>query len=674
MRTFSPDLRRRLALLSASGLTAPAVALAQGLPAENVLLQQSTGLPIAKTWYVDEDGNFVLITQQQLVELAQAPALGTPLQALSSAGSEGVTIPAGMFNQIIMYSAGIGGLAGGALVGGLMLATSGDGGSDITVSSGSSGNSNSGGVKNATISVVDDAIARGETGGEITYTLNDIDGIDESDLVASLNAAVGGASTIASIFPNGVTTTTHDQSGLVSGSADTYTSIGFTLTGDVAEALNLGTFPGPEISFSDAANNQEIVNLQLTIAAPSLTLVVDGGATGSTVSGSIGDDTITINTMPNQGTVSALNGGDTIHLYDVITYGETIDGGADSDNLQLYTNVTAGSITNIERVDIRTTALVDLDHFSGVSDLNIETTNVVTIDKLMTQQVDAVADAKVVIEDMASGNQASFDAGGNLTIESQDASLSYLTVDMASGSTLTLTADGTNDAIIDLTLSSTGNLTLEGNHASALRSVNVSNVTGDVTATANAFTSLTNYQGADGVDTVLVSETLTNDLHLDLNDGDDVVTINGSSNDISIDGGAGKDNIWLTTGARDTVEIQVNQLQHLVISAIDGVAALETAISNGAFEIVSGFKTSDEFRIDQDALTGISTVQTTIADAYTELATNDVVLLSENGADFDIDTFTDDYFIIIDTAGDHSAVGMFKIDSAPITPSDIDIF
>ena len=213
-----------------------------------------------------------------------------------------------------------------------------------------------------------------------------------------------------------------------------------------------------------------------------------------------------------------------------------------------------------------------------------------------------------------------------------------------------------------------------GNHASALRSVNVSNVTGDVTATANAFTSLTNYQGADGVDTVLVSETLTNDLHLDLNDGDDVVGVLANSNDISIDGGAGKDNIWLTTGARDTVEIQVNQLQHLVISAIDGVAALETAISNGAFEIVSGFKTSDEFRIDQDALTGISTVQTTIADAYTELATPDVVLLRENGADFDIDTFTDDYFIIIDTAGDHSAVGMFKIDSAPITPSDIDIF
>ena len=99
-----------------SSLATPITAFGQVPGTEAVLLQSAQAIPEAKTWYVDDDGNFVLITQQQLVELAQAPATGIPLQALSGATSEAVTIPAGMFSQIIMYSAAVGGLAGGALV------------------------------------------------------------------------------------------------------------------------------------------------------------------------------------------------------------------------------------------------------------------------------------------------------------------------------------------------------------------------------------------------------------------------------------------------------------------------------------------------------------------------------------------------------------------------------
>ena len=72
-------------------------------------------------------------------------------------------------------------------------------------------------------------------------------------------------------------------------------------------------------------------------------------------------------------------------------------------------------------------------------------------------------------------------------------------------------------------------------------------------------------------------------------------------------------------------------------------------------------------------LSNISALQTDRTLAYNQLASNDVVILSEGGVDFDNDTFTDDYYLIVDTAGDHSSVGIFKIDSAAVAASDIDI-
>ena len=134
-----------------SSLATPITAFGQVPGTEAVLMQSPQAIPEAKTWYVDDDGNFVLITQQQLIELAQAPATGIPLQALSGATSEAVTIPAGMFSQIIMYSAAVGGLAGGALVGGLMLATSGDGSLGVTVTTTTSGGTQTPGGSTVTI-------------------------------------------------------------------------------------------------------------------------------------------------------------------------------------------------------------------------------------------------------------------------------------------------------------------------------------------------------------------------------------------------------------------------------------------------------------------------------------------------------------------------------------------
>lgn len=132
----------------------------------------------------------------------------------------------------------------------------------------------------ATISATDASIERGGASESVTYALTDVDGIDESDLVASINAALDGASTVASIFPGGADVTTERSgSGLFEGTEDTYASINVTLTGQAAEALNVGSFPGPAVTFTDAKGNEETVNFAVDIS--------DNSSGGSGSSGSL---------------------------------------------------------------------------------------------------------------------------------------------------------------------------------------------------------------------------------------------------------------------------------------------------------------------------------------------------------------------------------------------------
>ena len=120
--------------------------------------------------------------------------------------------------------------------------------------------------------------------------------------------------------------------------------------------------------------------------------------------------------------------------------------------------------------------------------------------------------------------------------------------------------------------------------------------------------------------------------------------------------------------------INVTDLSDLKVTSIANAAALTAAILADAFEVVTNFTSgTDEFNMDDMGLSNISAVQTTVADAYTQLATNDVVILNENGSDLDGDTETDDYYVIVDTAGDQSSVGIFKLDSAAVASADIDI-
>ena len=154
----------------------------------------------------------------------------------------------------------------------------------------------------ASVAVMDDDVEVGETDGTLTYAITDQDGIDESDLIASLEAGLDGASTIASVFPNGATVSTERTgSGLVDGTEDTYRSINVTLTGDISGSLNVGEFTGPSVSFTDAAGNDETVNLALNITSGT------AGTTGST--GNTGTSSLELNaadggtyTIPQGGT------------------------------------------------------------------------------------------------------------------------------------------------------------------------------------------------------------------------------------------------------------------------------------------------------------------------------------------------------------------------------------
>ena len=117
----------------------------------------------------------------------------------------------------------------------------------------------------AQLDIIDNEISKGES-SSVTYAITDQDGIDESDLQAAVEAAVGGAATIASVFADGATVTTERSgSGLVDGTEDTYRSINVTIEGIASSELNTGEFAGPAMTFTDAAGNVETVNLALDI-------------------------------------------------------------------------------------------------------------------------------------------------------------------------------------------------------------------------------------------------------------------------------------------------------------------------------------------------------------------------------------------------------------------------
>lgn len=117
----------------------------------------------------------------------------------------------------------------------------------------------------AFVTVLDDQIYSNSTYEDLSYIVEDADGIDRGGFIIALENAIEGASTIASVFPNGATVQTFvDAADLVPLTADVYTKIYFEIVGDTG-SLNTGTFPGPEMTFYDYYGYQETINLQLEV-------------------------------------------------------------------------------------------------------------------------------------------------------------------------------------------------------------------------------------------------------------------------------------------------------------------------------------------------------------------------------------------------------------------------
>jgi len=168
---------------------APALAWSQVAELETVLLKPNSQVPVANTWYIDEAGNFVLMSEAQRhsYELAQLQ-ITEPFQAVSEAAS--MQIPPDMLQQVMAYSAVMGGVAGGALVGGLSV-TSGmlRGPEGPQGPKGETGLSK--GNSPATIEVVDGSISVGlemdRPNNSLRYILRDSDGINLDTFTANVD-------------------------------------------------------------------------------------------------------------------------------------------------------------------------------------------------------------------------------------------------------------------------------------------------------------------------------------------------------------------------------------------------------------------------------------------------------------------------------------------------------
>ena len=127
------QLRTRFLLSAGSSLAFPLLATGQSLPIEPVLMQSSQLSPIANSWQVDEHGNvYVSLEAEDGAELAQRLAVSSDGDGVSTTSDTRFQLPNSMFDQIFLYSAGVGGLVGGGFLGSLIYLSSTESAAPVT--------------------------------------------------------------------------------------------------------------------------------------------------------------------------------------------------------------------------------------------------------------------------------------------------------------------------------------------------------------------------------------------------------------------------------------------------------------------------------------------------------------------------------------------------------------
>lgn len=339
--------------------------------------------------------------------------------------------------------------------------------------------------------------------------------------------------------------------------------------------------------------------------------VVDSDAEISTGDG---NDDVTITNKVTSGTVDTGSGADDIVLNGAaLVAGDKIDGGAGSnDEITLNADVTAGTITNVETINIGSVS-VDLDKITGETDVNVLSNDTAIIDNLGTDEVDVGSGAKVAVLD-ATGTGLTFDASGSMTLDIDDAAVTTLAVDLGSGATLTFDQDldttaNATPTLTQLTLTSSGNVTLAEDDAgsaltaSSVSKLDVTGVSGDFSisniGTGGSFTALTEFKGADGIDTISVSSAGGSYYG---NTGNDSLSFTGMSGSVKVYGGAGADNVDLG-GAGQADDVYFTAAGDLISTTSADVTFA------GTYDVVQNFTSGvDELDFSEIAHAGNNSV------------------------------------------------------------------
>lgn len=264
---------------------------------------------------------------------------------------------------------------------------------------------------------------------------------------------------------------------------------------------------------------------------------------------------------------------------DTLNVGDSVDGGAGNDTLEVYTDDTlAGTFTNIENLVVAGAGVAgsyDLSSFSKSFTLKVDEATGVTnvagqklvLDGVGTQALSVKmaadqASVELVSQNRSGVNTFTLEAGDalksvNLTLDEAASSVKVTGTKAASIETLAVNAvesSATNGATVDL-ISLTGlrDITVTGDAsvtlsavamATKLETLNASGTTGGVTVDGNLANTAV-FTGGEGDDTITLGASTK--AH-DMGAGDDTVVLDGSAlgKDGSVDGGDGVDTLAMS--------------------------------------------------------------------------------------------------------------------------------
>ena len=349
------------------------------------------------------------------------------------------------------------------------------------------------------------------------------------------------------------------------------TELTITTQGSADNDIGLTAAAVTQLNIKGAAD----LTITTTAGAGNLAAVTDINAASAT-----GDIEVTVDASVTD--VDLGEGSDKLTLTEAPAATATYSGGAGNDTLVLAGFGTNGTIDGFEIVTA-TAGTVDLDDLSDVDQLQLY--GAITVSNVDVGSIDE----KVIFDEgsditLASGTATSlaFEAeanDGSVTIQNDVATLTAISVKQYDAGTVTLNSTNTDK----LTITGSKAAVVAGTGAVALTTVDAS-AADSLTATANAFTGLKDYDGSGGIDSIDVNG-IAAGANINGGAGADVLDLGGvTSGTAVVIGGAGADTITLGTTTSD-ITVQINAGDHAVALA----AVTDGALTGTDVETITQF-------------------------------------------------------------------------------------